>query len=409
MALVRKTIILNRKELTCRKKDLLNTIIKEYLRVLDFACLYLPISDSSNQLHHETYNKIKKTSFLPSDIIQEARKDVWRLKKVVDKKLLKDKSKINLKNCSIRFNKRLFKFLLTKKGYPCFKLTYRPRKSFIIPIEIDNQFKRFTDYTKNGWKFDSISLLKNGNIAVVLEKKFEEPQITQTNILGVDIGSTTLATITIWNSKKGKVEKQLYLGRDVAIKQKMFEKRRAKLMSLADKGSIQAKKSLKKLKHKQRNFVKTRSGQIAKEIVNLAKKYKAYVVVERLNIKGKKHKYNKKTNGKISKIPYKQFNQYLKPNCIISHIPYVIVDAYHTSKWCSGCGAVNPGHLSTNYSLYKCKKCGRICNSDRNASKNIAIKSLLERSTLQVPIKNLQISKRRVSVIGLLRPNEVEF
>ena len=406
MVLIKKTIVLNRKELTHRKKDLLNTIIKEYLRVLDLTCLYLPISESSNQLHHETYYKIRETSFLPSDIIQEARKDVWRLKKIVDTKLLKNKSKINLTSCSIRLNKRWFKFILTKKGNPCFKLTYRPKKSFIIPVETDNQFKRFTNHIKNGWKFNNISLLKNGNIAVVLKKDFEEPQITHTNVIGVDVGSTTLATITIWNSKKSKVEKQLYLGRDVAIKQKRFEKRRAKLMSLTDKGSIQAKKSLKKLKHKQRNFVKTRSGQIAKEIVNLAKIYKAYVAVEQLKISGKQ--YNKKANGKINRIPYGQFNRFLKSNCIMSNIPYYVVDAYHTSKWCSGCGAVNPGHHPTNYSLYKCKKCGRICNSDRNASKNIAIKSLLERNILQNPAsKNIPVSKRRVPVIGLLRPNEV--
>ncbi|RLJ00637.1 MAG: hypothetical protein DRP06_01715, partial [Candidatus Aenigmatarchaeota archaeon] len=410
MRLVRKTLILNRKELTFRKKDLLNTIIKEYLRVLNFTCLQLPVCYSSSELHQKTYKSIRETSFLPSDVIQEARKDIWKLKKVVNKKTLKDKSRINLNNCSIRLNKRWFKFILTNKGYPCFKLTYRPKKTFVIPIKIDNQFKRFTDYTKDEWKFDNISLLKNGNIAVVLEKEFEEPKITQTNILGVDVGSATLAAVTILNSKTGKVKKQLYFGRDVAIKQKKFDKRRSKLKSLADKGSNQAKKSLKRLKHKQRNFVKTRSGQVAKEIVNLAKEYNCSVAVEKLkNLrgiktkKGQKGNSNKKGRKKINRIPYHQFNQFLETNCSISEIPYNLYDPYHTSKFCSNCGAINSGHLSTNYSLYKCRKCGRICNSDRNASKNVAIKSLLERN-LQVATLRPSFLRDEVFVNNLLRP-----
>lgn len=412
MRLVRKTLVLNRKELTFRKKDLLNTIIKEYLRVLDFTCLQLPLSDSSNHLHHKTYNKIRKTSFLPSDIIQEARKDIWKLKKVVDKKTLEYKSKLNLNNCSIRLNQRWFKFMLTNKGYPCFKLTYRPRKTFAIPVEIDNQFKRFTNYTKDGWSFDNISLLKNGNIAVVLEKEFEEPEITQTNILGVDVGSATLAAVSVWDSKKGKVKKQLYLGRDVAIRQRKFEKRRSKLKSLTNKGSGIAKKSLKRLKHKQRNFVKTRSGQVAKQIVNLAKEYDACIAVEKLKIraiktkKGQKGNSNKKGRKKINRIPYYQFNQFLESNGYIYYVSYKQYDAYHTSKNCLGCGAINPGHLSTNYSLYKCKKCDRIVNSDRQASLNIAVKSFLERN-LQVATLRIQYSRKPVTVNSLLRPNEI--
>ena len=376
--------------------------------------MHLPLSDSLTQLHHKTYYQIRETSFLPSDIIQEARKDIWKLNKVVNKKILEIKSKLNLNNCSIRLNHKLFKFKLTKKGYPCFRITYKPRKTFVIPVEIDNQFNRFTDYTKEGWSFDNISLLKNGNIAVVLEKEFEEIEPIQNNILGVDVGSATLAAVSIWDSKKGKVKKQLYFGRDVAIKQRKFEDRRSKLRSLTDKGSSIAKKSLKRIKHKQRNFVKTRSGQVAKQIVNLAIKYDCSIAVEKLKLrgiktkKGQKGNSNKKGRQKINRIPYYQFNQFLESNSYVSNIPYNQYDTYHTSKNCLGCGAINPGHLSTNYSLYKCKRCGRTVTSDRQASLNIAVKSFLERN-LQVATLRIQYSKKPVTVNSLLRPNEIEL
>ncbi|MGC8699222.1 MAG: zinc ribbon domain-containing protein, partial [Candidatus Acidifodinimicrobium sp.] len=80
-----------------------------------------------------------------------------------------------------------------------------------------------------------------------------------------------------------------------------------------------------------------------------------------------------------------------------------IVDAWHTSKFCSHCGAVGNGHDTRNYALFRCKKCGTEVNSDRQASLNIAIKSLLERRDT-TNHNTLQISNRRVPVNGLVRP-----
>jgi len=59
-------------------------------------------------------------------------------------------------------------------------------------------------------------------------------------------------------------------------------------------------------------------------------------------------------------------------------IPIHEIDAYHTSRWCPHCGAVNEGHQPGNYRLYKCK-CGLVVNSDRKASLAVAVKSVLER------------------------------
>ncbi|MCL4365118.1 hypothetical protein M1590_02215, partial [Candidatus Marsarchaeota archaeon] len=52
------------------------------------------------------------------------------------------------------------------------------------------------------------------------------------------------------------------------------------------------------------------------------------------------------------------------------------------------------------------KKCGVVVNSDRKASLNIAIKSLLERRDT-TNHNTLQISNRRVPVNGLVRPDAV--
>jgi hypothetical protein len=106
-------------------------------------------------------------------------------------------------------------------------------------------------------------------------------------------------------------------------------------------------------------------------------------------------------------IPFYQFKQLLVSRCFDKQIPLHIVDSYHTSKWCTHCGAVVDGHSSSNYSLFKCK-CGQIVNSDRKASLAVAVKSLLERSSIQtITLEFFQISNRQVPVNGLLRSNEI--
>lgn len=400
---MRKCIVLNSLDLTIKKSDLLNSFVNEYLRVSDMTCLQLLLSDTPNELHQLTYSNIRKTSFLPSDIIQEARKDVWKSRKDI----LNNGHKFT--KYSIRLNKRWFRYIKTKRGNPCFKITYSPRKTFTIPIRTDRQFQRFNDFLRNDWTFDNISLLKDGRIFVILEKEFTEPELSNQYVLGIDIGSSTLASATLFDIKTSKIVKQLYFGRDVAIRQRRYSKRRDKLKSLADKGSHRAGQSLKRLGHKQSDFVKTRSGQIAKEIVNLAKRYDAYVAIEKLkSLTGRKGQFNKKANRKINRIPYGKFKEFLKSNCEMFQVPLYEIDAYHTSKWCPKCGALNKGHQSRNYSLYKCK-CGLIVNSDRKASLAVAIKSVLERNKTHslTNLSSIQISKTRVPVNGLLRPDDV--
>lgn len=389
--------MLNTLELTSKKQKIFDALFAEYLRVLNETLKYLPDAKSSTQLHHLTYSSIRKTSFLPSDIVQEARKDVWVRRKTI---------KGNFKRCSIRLNKRWFKFVMSERGNPCFKVTYSPRKSFVIPIRLDGQLERFNSFLNDGWNFDNVSLLNDGRIAVVLEKEFPEPENNRRFVVGVDVGSSTLAAVTVFDTETSKVVKQLYFGRDVAQRQRKYSERRRKLQSRADKGSEKAKRYLNKLKHKQRNFVRTRSGQVVKEIVNLAKSYNASIAVEKLSIRGRKRRFNKKANRKISQIPYAQFREFLISNCEQFGIPLQFVDPYHTSKWCPHCGAVNDGHQSQNYALYKCKKCGMIVNSDRKASLAIAVKSVLERRAqdLTKPCF-LQISKTRVLVDMLVCPD----
>lgn len=405
---VRKVIILNSLELTKHKKDIFKDFKNQYRKALAMTCTQLPNADTYVQLHHLTYSNIRKTSTLPADIVQEARNDVWMWRKKFERRNYSGRFKFD--SSTIRINEDLFRYVQTKRNNPCFKISYSPYKRLIIPVVKDRQFQRFNSFLNGGWTFNHITLLASGNIAVLLKKEFTKPEPTHRFVVGVDIGSATLAAISVYDNQTGKVIRQLYLGRDIAHRQRLFIKRRAKFSSLADKGSRQAAKSIKRLREKQSDFVKTRSGQIAKQIINLAVEFKAYVAVENLeNLRAVRGKSNRKARCKINVIPYYQFTEFLKSNGEMFNIPVVKIDPYHTSKWCPRCGAINSGHCSTNYALYKCKACGLVVNSDRKASLCVGVKSVLERTKSHglTICGSILISRTQVPVNGLMRPHDV--
>ncbi len=140
---LRKCIVLNNLELTSKKQDILDNFFLEYLGVLNTTLEKLPCASSSLELHHLTYSTIRKTSFLPSDIVEEARKDVWAKRKTV---------KNGFKNCSIRLNKRWFRFINTERGNPCFKITYSPKKTITIPVKLDAHWNRLNSFLPRRFK-----------------------------------------------------------------------------------------------------------------------------------------------------------------------------------------------------------------------------------------------------------------
>ena len=104
-------------------------------------------------------------------------------------------------------------------------------------------------------------------------------------------------------------------------------------------------------------------------------------------------------------MPFWKFREILASRCFDKNITLNIVDSWHTSKFCSHCGAVaRNGHSSANYALFRCKECGVVVNSDRNASRNIALKCLLERNE---HIFNKSVSFQISNGSGLVNAHKV--
>ena len=334
------------------------------------------------EFHHKTLSVSKKNTFFNVQVRCSLIRDAWKRKG----------NKVN--GLMVKFNiPRNCKTFNTKSNF-FVRLGLYPKNRVSVPIKQNRNYQRFQGLIKNGWICKTFGLTKNLQIVAFLSKEKEIKQ--RRNVMGIDVNAKHFAVSII--SPESKVLYQTYLGKHIWIKRNKIIERKSLLKSL------NAKKKLKMLQHKERNFVKTNLGQVIKKIINLAIKHDADISIENL----KRFKSKGRSFNKIAmRIPFYKFKQILEQRCFDNDIILSVVDSWHTSKWCSHCGALAKGH-SSNYSLFKCK-CGQIVNSDRKASLAIAVKSLLERNShILEPDISIQISKRRVPVTELLRSDVVD-
>jgi len=376
-----RTIILQIDNITDKKlrilKDFSIKATSEFNRLWDERGL----SNKFTEFHKKVYSSIKKNTSFHADIICDLERLVWR-------------SKGKAKGITVKFLIHRNCKTFSTKSFDFVELRPYSRTRVAIPIKKNRNWQRYKNLLENGWTCKTYGLTPDLQIVAYLSKE-DTTAPMRPNVLGVDVNSKCFAVTIL--SPEGKVLHQDYFGKDIWIKRKHIFERRYKLQSYANNGSEYAKKALKKLKRKEHNFVKNRIGEVVRDITDMALRYNADIAIEDL------HKFRpkgKRFNREVMRIPFFTFKKILEQRCFDKSIRLDVVNAWHTSKFCSRCGAIGNGHDSSNYALFRCKKCGVVVNSDRNASKNIGLKCLLERKTFQ-------ISNRRVYVNGLVRPGDL--
>ena len=374
-AVLLQTLATNRKNHVL--KQFMQTALSEYNILLSERAE----CNTFMQFHHKTLGASEKRTAFNVQVRCSLIRDAYR------------KNSDRVDALTVKFNiPRNAKTFRTKTNF-FIELRFKPGQKIAVPIKQNRNYERFCWNMTRGWTCKTFGLTSKLELVAYLQKEKTIPQ--RPNILGVDVNVKHFAISVL--SPNGKVLYQTYLGKNIYRKRRQFMQRRALLQSL------NAKKKLKQLKNKEHNYVKTNIGQVTAEIIKIADKYNAEVAIEKLQRFPRK---NKKYNRKVMRMPFYIFRQNLRQRCFDHNAPLNINDPYHTSKWCSRCGAVGNGH-SSNYSLFKCKTCGQVVNSDRKASLAVAAKSLLERRNVSnQECFSIQISKSKVPVSGLIRPNE---
>ena len=390
-----KVIKLQSLALTNKKVSELNLARIEAKRVIqEFILPNIDSCENNSELQKLIYYNIRKTSFLPSQVLLNLIRSSFHLKE-------KPTDKRDINRITLDYNLPRASKMFIENGRLFFAITIRPRHRIVIPIKSNNSIQRFNTHLKDGWEPKQISLTYNNEILANIEKR-KEPK-PYTNHLGVDINANNVSLTVL--TPQGKILKQLYLGKNLWKRKNKILLRKSKLQSYADKGNSKARYKLRKLKRKVRNITKNAIGEITKEMHNIAEKYQAKIVFERLH----KFKANKgrRANKVISLIPFKLLQMQNAVRSVDSGIPLGYISGYHTSKWCPRCGSVNPSHNGSNYAIYRCSNCGLIVNSDRKASLAVAVKKFAERMCITNNTNAFfQISANRVPVNALFWTNE---
>jgi len=335
-------------------------------------------------LHKIEYKHIKDFSGLQSQMVIDVIKDSFAVF---------SNNGGNIKIPSISYNiPRSGSFKSTKKSNPVVAVASLDKR-IGLPISQDGAWNRFKDFLRNGWKTTSFRLKRNGNRWQLLMSIFKDFKVNKRYdaVVGVDVGSRTLAAISILN-REGKILRQLYFGRDIWEKQRNISIRRSKLNSLADKGNYKARRKLSKLMSYESNFVKTRCYEVANRIIDLAKEYNAFIAIE--DLKGLKNsRLHRKANRRVKRMPFYLFRVALEQVAGQNSTAVVTIDPAYTSQRCNRCGEF---HETTSV-LFKCPSCGFVCNRDRNASVNIAF---VAGGLFKTMHTKTQINKRYVPVNG---------
>jgi IS605 OrfB family transposase len=209
----------------------------------------------------------------------------------------------------------------------------------------------------------------NGAWYCFLAIDIKEPKVKKyKRFLGVDLG---LAKIAVTTDNKGK-NTNFFRGEQARFIRKKYYGLRKKLRPDIKKGNIY--KLLKRLSRKENNWITDMNHKISRKIVNLAKKKKMGISVEKLTGIAERLTFNKKTRRMIKGWSFRQLQYFISYKANLEGLPYVTVDPRETSKRCSKCGYVSRSNRKSQ-SRFKCNKCGYETNADRNGAINIALRA----------------------------------
>ncbi len=349
------------------EKQILFKTLEEYKLAYNFVAEIGWKSKVSNsvKLHNLTYTTVREKTSLPSQLVISARMVASEsLKSAFNRK--KKGLKVSCpysNNPAIRYDKRSYSVWFDREEISIATVEGRLK----LKIKIPEYFKQYLN-----WEIRSASLkydkrLKKFFFNIVVEKEIEEIPENNT-VIGVDLGLSKLAVIS---TADGKINKFFDGGYIRAVSERYFAIRK----KLQSKGTLSAKRHLKKLSQKEKRFRTAINHKIAKEIVNLVPAGGTIVLEELKGIR-ERIKVSKKERRWIHSWNFAQFQHFIEYKAQSKGIRVVYINPKYTSQRCSKCGHISKSNRK-DQSHFKCSSCGYTINADLNASRNIAINYLV--------------------------------
>jgi len=191
-----------------------------------------------------------------------------------------------------------------------------------------------------------------------------------TEVVGVDLGLTTFATL----SNGEKIKRQRWMKKDEKSLQRIQRK-----VSNRDKGDPKRTKAIKSLNHVHIRIKNKRENFAHQESRKLVNRY-GLIVFEKLDIQQMQSNGQKTINKGIADVAWNQFVTLTGVKAEEAGRGFALIDPKNTTQACSKCSVIVPKDLSVR--IHQCPYCGLILDRDHNAALNILALGLQSRGSI---------------------------
>jgi putative transposase len=214
----------------------------------------------------------------------------------------------------------------------------------------------------------------------------EPPPELFTDILGIDLGIANIATDSDGES---------YSGKPIIEARKRYSKLRRDLQRC---GTPSAKRHLKRLARREKDFARTINHTIAKRIVQKAKGTSRMLALEDLSgiRKATVRKAQRYLHNSWSFFQLRSFIWY---KARLAGIPVVLVEPSYTSQTCPACGSVDRRNRRSQ-SEFLCVACSYAGNADHIAAMNISRRAAVNQPIVASALSHAHLSCKLPALAG---------
>jgi IS605 OrfB family transposase len=180
------------------------------------------------------------------------------------------------------------------------------------------------------------------------------------DVLGVDLGVTNIATDSDGTTHSGST-----------IKHVRYRHRRLR-NKLQKKGTLSAKRRLRKLAGQEARFAKDTNHTISKRLVREAQRTKRAIALENLKHIRTPVRARKSQRAVLHSWSFFQLLAFVTYKARLAGVPVVLVDPRNTSRTCPSCGHIDKANRPSQ-AVFRCTSCGCAGPADVIAAENIRV------------------------------------
>jgi putative transposase len=180
------------------------------------------------------------------------------------------------------------------------------------------------------------------------------------DVLGIDLGVTNIVTDS---------DGTIYPNR--TVNHVRYRHRRLR-MKLQKKGTLPAKRRLRKLAGQERRFARDVNHTISKRLVEQAERTKRAIAIEDLKGIRTRVRARRSQRAQLHSWSFHQLRVFITYKAQRAGIPVVLVDPQNTSRRCPACGHTDKANRPKQ-STFHCVSCGCAGHADMIAAENIRV------------------------------------